>query len=80
MTAGGFYFCCTKSNKSAFFFFRLLCRTWPLPCKSGRTSGCKQLPHCVRTMPLLQQIFTMPLLALDAISSAWFRPKRAAIV
>ncbi|MDN5286850.1 MAG: hypothetical protein JWR38_3124 [Mucilaginibacter sp.] len=52
-----------KSNKNAFFLFRFLCRTWPLP-KSTRTAGCKQLPlrqPADRTRPLLQQIFAMPL-------------------
>jgi hypothetical protein len=33
---------------------------WPLPCKSGKTSGCKQLPYFVRSTPVLQQIFAMP--------------------
>ncbi len=30
---------------------RLLCRTWPLPCKSGKTSGCNLLPCFARARP-----------------------------
>jgi len=39
----------------------LLCRTWPLPCKSGKTTGRKILPCYRSRRPALQQKVTMPL-------------------
>jgi hypothetical protein len=45
-----FYFCRNKSNKSAFFFLGFFAAQGLYPCKSGRTTGCKQLPHCVRAL------------------------------
>jgi hypothetical protein len=38
----------------------------PLPCKTGRITGCNILPHFVRTIPSLQQKITMPFPRLKA--------------
>ncbi|MCQ6958834.1 hypothetical protein [Mucilaginibacter aquariorum] len=40
---------------------RLLCRTEPLPCKPGRTTGWNLLPYCVRSLPPASAKFPMPL-------------------
>ncbi|MCQ6959391.1 hypothetical protein NPE20_15550 [Mucilaginibacter sp. JC4] len=40
---------------------RLLCRTMPLPCKPGKTTGWNLLPHCVRSLALASAKFPMPL-------------------
>jgi len=52
IAAGGpSYFCSHKSNQKGLSAEMLLCRTGPSPGKSGKTTGCKTLPHFVRFTP-----------------------------
>jgi hypothetical protein len=47
---------------------------WPLPCKSGKTTGCNTFAH-LSHKPTLQQKFANALPAAQAICFTRFHPK-----
>jgi hypothetical protein len=61
MAAEAFFLFLDKKKQKSSQQEMLLCRTGPLPCKSGKTSGCKILPAVAPTRPALQQKITIPL-------------------
>ena len=65
-TQDGFAVCRNKSNKNAFFLFRLLCAQGLYPANQAAPRAVNSCPTAFALWPTLQQIFTMPQLALEA--------------
>jgi len=75
LAAKALFFCLIQKNQKIKPVEMLLCRTWPLPCKSGKTGAAFILP-CFRSLcHLLQQKHAMPCNRTGHHCFACFRPK-----
>lgn len=66
MAAGAFYFWCTKSNKSAFFFLGFFAAHGLSPANQAEPQAANNCSTLFAHGPPLQQIFAMPFAAAQA--------------